>query len=240
MFGWRARLGFLIPPGCPTVEGEVPPMMPNGVTAHFSRMVAHGTTGSLGGQEERNLSQIKHIDETANLLSLVKPRVMALAHTATSYTLGRDGEAALKKRMEAAYHVPFITAFGSVIDALAQLNVTRVALGAPYAEEMTLKGKAHLEAHGIEVVSHGRLENVTNIYDETAERAYTLARNVDVAEADAVFLSGVGLPTMAVLDLLEQDLGKPVFSSMAALTWASLRAARVKEPIQGYGRLLRL
>ena len=46
MFGWRGRLGFLVPPGCPTVEGEVPPMMPNGVTAHFSRMVAHGTTGS--------------------------------------------------------------------------------------------------------------------------------------------------------------------------------------------------
>ncbi|MFY0613582.1 MAG: hypothetical protein JXQ99_18770 [Hyphomicrobiaceae bacterium] len=240
MFGWRARLGFLIPPGCPTVEGEVPPMMPNGVTAHFSRMVAHGTTGALGGQEERNLSQIKHIDETAKLLALVKPQAMALAHTATSYTLGREGEAELRKRMEAEHHVPFITAFGSVIGALAHLNVTRVALGAPYAEEMTLKGKAHLEAHGIEVVSHGRLENVTNIYDETAERAYGLARKVHVAEADAVFLSGVGLPTMSALDLLEQDLGKPVFSSMAALTWASLRAAGVREPIKGYGRLLSL
>ena len=79
-----------------------------------------------------------------------------------------------------------------------------------------------------------------NIYDETAERACTLARKVDVAGADAVFLSGVGLPTMSVLDLLEQDLGKPVFSSMAALTWASLRAAGVREPIKGYGRLLSL
>ena len=84
-------------------------------------------------------------------------------------------------------------------------------------------------------MGHGRLENVTNIYDATAERAYGLARKVDRAAADAVFLSGVGLPTMAVLDPLEQDLGKPVFSSMAALTWASLRAAGVKEPIQGYG-----
>ena len=104
--------------------------------------------------------------------------------------------------------------------------------------QMTLKGKIHLETYGVEVVSYGRLENVTNIYDETAERAYTLARAVDVPEAEAIFLSGVGLSTMSVLELLEQDLGKPLLSSMAALTWASLRAANIKEPIAGYGRLL--
>lgn len=103
---------------------------------------------------------------------------------------------------------------------------------------MTLKGKAHPETVGIEVVNHGRLENVTNIYDETAERAYGLARKVDVPEADAVFLSGVGLTTMSVLGALERDLEKPVISSMVALTWASLRTASVKDPIEGYGRLL--
>jgi maleate isomerase len=238
MFGWRARLGFLVPPGCPTVEGEIPPILPRGVTAHFSRMVAGGTTGSLEGQEERNRSQIENIDQTARLLSLVKPGVMALAHTATSYTLGRTGEEQFVQRLQAEYQIPFVTAFSSVVKALEHLNVKRVALGAPYAEEITLKGKAHLESFGIEVVNHGRLENVTNIYDETAERAYGLARKVDVPEADAVFLSGVGLATMAVLDALEQDLGKPVISSMAALTWASLRATKINEPIQGYGRLL--
>jgi maleate cis-trans isomerase len=215
-------------------------MMPDGVTAHFSRMVAHGTTGSLDGQQERNQSMLKHLDQSAEMLAMVKPRVIALAHTASSYTLGREGEAELVKRMEAAHQVPFVTAFGSVIEALARLNVKRVALGAPYNEAMTLQGKAHLELHGIDVVSHGRLENVTNIYDETAERAYVLARKVDVPEADAVFLSGVGLPTMSALEMLEQDLGKPVISSMAALTWMSLRAARVREPIEGYGRLLTL
>lgn len=238
MFGWRARLGFLVPPGCPTVEGEVPPMMPRGVTAHFSRMVAEGKTGSLEGQEERNRSQIANLDHSVRLLAMVKPNVIALAHTATSYTLGRAGEEQLMQRLQTEYQVPFITAFGSVVDALSHLGVNRIALGAPYAEEMTLRGKAHLETYGIDVVSHGRLENVTNIYDETAERAYTLARKVDVPEAEAVFLSGVGLSTMSVLGLLEKDLGKPVISSMAALTWASLRAAKIQDPIDGYGRLL--
>ena len=165
---------------------------------------------------------------------------MALAHTATSYTLGRNGEDQLIKRLEAEYQVPFLTAFSSVVTALKRLGAKRIALGAPYGENITLKGKAHLETFGFEVVSHGRLDNVTNIYDETPERAYSLAQKVDVPEADAVFLSGVGLATMSVLGILEQDLGKPVISSMAALTWASLHAAKVDEPIEGYGRLLTL
>ena len=92
--GWRARLGFLIPPGNPTVEPEMMTLAPAGVSVHFSRMVSHGETGSLEGQEERNRTQIAHIGETAALLALMKPSVIMVAHTATSYTLGRDGEKA--------------------------------------------------------------------------------------------------------------------------------------------------
>src|SRR5882762_6062056 len=89
MKGWRARLGFLIPPGNPTVEPELNAMTPPGVSVHFSRLVARGAAGSHHGQEERNRSQIEHIDETAALLAMAKPSVMMLAHTAISYTLGR-------------------------------------------------------------------------------------------------------------------------------------------------------
>ena len=239
MMGWRGRIGFLVPPGNPTLEGEVFPLLPKGVTAHFSRLVAHGATGTLSGQEARNRTQIEHIDESAGLLAMVKPSVMVLGHTATSYTLGRAGEAELVSRLEAKFRIPFLTAFGSVIDAMAALGIKRLALGAPYGEETTLKGKAHLEACGLEVVNWGRLEGVTNIYDESEERAYQLARKVDRPEAQAVFLSGVGLPTMAVIEALEKDLAKPVISSVAAMMWRSFKAIGVREPVPGYGRLLR-
>src|SRR5881227_3679578 len=96
----RARLRFLIPPGNPTVEPEMIEMAPAGVSVHFSRMVAHGPTGTLEGQEERNRTQIKHIGESAALLAMVKPNVIMLAHTATSYTLGRHAEAELVQRLQ--------------------------------------------------------------------------------------------------------------------------------------------
>ena len=77
-----------------------------------------------------------------------------------------------------------------------------------------------------------------NIYDETAERAYGLARKVDVPQAQAVFLSGVGMPTLATLEKMERDLGKPVVSAAAAMMWNALRLAGVADPISGFGRLL--
>jgi maleate isomerase len=240
MFGWRARLGFLVPPGNPTVEPEMMELVPPGVSLHFTRMVAHGVAGSLQGQDERNRTQIAHLDENVALLAMVKPSVIVMAHTATSYTLGKAGEAATVERIERATGTRFITAFGSVVRALKHLGVERVAVGTPYDESATLQCRDNLQAYGFTVASLGRLPNVANIYDETAERAYLLARQVDHADAQAVFLSGVGMPTLAVLEALERDVGKPIVSSASAMMWNALAVAKVSASIGGYGRLLGL
>jgi maleate cis-trans isomerase len=238
MIGWRARLGFLVPPGNPTVETEMIALAPRGVSVHFHRMTARGATGSLDGQDERNRMMVANLDESVELLAMVEPDLIVIAHTATSYHLGREREAELLARLQKSTGRRVVTAFASVLEALERLNVRRLALGTPYSPETTLQGKTHLEEHGLEVVNFANLPGVTNIYDETAERAYQLARMVDRAEAEAVFLSGTGLPTLPVLETLEQDLGKPVLSSASAMMWHALRIAGVRQLIPGYGRLL--
>jgi maleate isomerase len=232
------RIGFLVPPGNPTVEVEMIALAPRGVSVHFTRMVAHGPAGTHHGQEERNRTQIAHLPESAALLAMVSPEVIVMAHTASSYTLGKQGEAELVARMERETGIRFITAFGSVLAALAHLGARRVALGTPYDSDSTARSKANLEAHGLEVVSVGRLDNVKNIYDETAQRAHELARRIDVPQAEAIFLSGVGMPTVETLEAMERDLGKPAVSSAAAMMWNALRIAGVSDPVPGFGRLL--
>ena len=232
------RIGFLVPPGNPTVEVEMIALAPPNVSVHFTRMVAHGAVGAQDGLLERTRTQIAHVAENAALLAMVRPKVIAMAHTAMSATLGAAGEADLVARMEREHGIPFITAFGSVLAALARLGATRVALGTPYDVGATARTRAYLEAQGIEVVSEGRLEGVANIYDETAARARELARRVDVPAAQAVFLSGLGMPTVATLEAMERDLGKPVVSAAAAMMWNALRVAGEPAPLAGFGRLL--
>ena len=233
-----SRIGFLVPPGNPTVEPEMVRLAPPGTTVHFTRMVAHGEAGAHAGQEQRNRTQIAHLDENVALLAMVKPAVIVMAHTASSYTLGREGEAKLVERLERTSGIPFITAFGSVIRALAHLGARRVALATPYSAEATQRSKAHLEAHDVSVVAAGQLDEVKNIYDETPERAYQLVRRVDAREAQAVFISGVGMPSIDVLERLERELGKPVISSASAMMWNALRVAKVATPVAGFGSLL--
>lgn len=194
--------------------------------------------GALDNQDERTRTMIDGLDASIALLAMVKPGIIVIAHTATSYHLGRAREAKLLARLSEASGTRVVTAFGSVVAALERLGVRRVALGAPYSAETTAQGRAHLEAHGFTVVKWQNLPGVANIYDETAERAYGLARLVDRPEAEAVFLSGTGMPTLPVLELLEQDLRKPVISSASAMMWHVLRSCGVNQPIPGYGRLL--
>ena len=85
----------------------------------------------------------------------------------------------------------------------------------------------------------GHLSDVRNIYEENSGRAYQIARQVDHPDAEAIFLSGVGMPTLDALHPLEQDTGKPVISAASAMMWNALRTAGIRHAFHEYGRLLR-
>ena len=242
MFGWRARIGVLLPPGNPTVEPELWGMAPSGVSLHFARLETPPSVGRAGehaGMEERARAYREGLAGPTTALSQVRPAVVVLAHTASSYALGFGNEQALVDRIAALAGAPALLAAQAVLAALRHLGVKRLALGTPYPESISRQGKAYWEAAGFDIAGYHRLEDVTDIYAENEERAYLLARRADATDADAVLLSGTGLPTVAVLETLERDLGKPVISSNQASLWQALRMAGVREAIPGFGRLLR-
>ncbi|MGQ0656216.1 MAG: maleate cis-trans isomerase family protein [Betaproteobacteria bacterium] len=235
----QPRIGFLVPPGNPTVEDEMIALAsaagPGAITVHFTRMAAPQDPRHT--LEQRNRFHIENLPGTVRLLAMVKPKVIVMAHTVLSYMMGKEGEAEMTARIERDTGIPFIT-FGSVRAALAHLGAKRIAFAAPYAAASTAMGKAAFERHGIEVVNAGHLENVRDVYATTAEDAYALGRRVDRPQAEVLVLSGTGMPVLAAIERLERDLGKPVIAAAAACMWNALRIAGHREPLEGFGRLL--
>jgi maleate isomerase len=234
-----ARIGVLVPAGNPTVEPELYRMAPSSVTLHFARLESpDGTPGAHDGMEHRLLAYLDSLPRVLPTLAAVRPTVVVLAHTSVSYATGFDDESALIERMAKLAGCAAITASRAILAAFAHLGVRRIALATPYSEAVEALGATYWKAAGLAVVAHRRLDGVTNIYEETEGRAYELGRQTDMRDAQALLISGTGLPTAGIVQRLEDELGKPVVTGQTAALWHALRVAGIATRVSGYGRLL--
>jgi maleate isomerase len=146
----------------------------------------------------------------------------------------------LQAQVRAVTSIPFITDVQSSIEAFRLLQASRVVMVSPFTEERSAEVKAYVAHAGIDVHSYHRVSGqyggighipLGSLYEEV-KAAFRAAGG-----GDGIWLPGAAMPSVAIIDVLERDLGVPVVSSKQALMWASLRAASVAEPILGYGSL---
>ncbi len=234
MYGWRGRLGLIVPSSKTTMEEEFRAWLPEGISLHVSRI-------RLRKVNVEELKSMKEgIERASALLSDAGVDLIVYGCTTGSLVGGRGYDEEIRKRIEEVTGIRAVATATAVIDALRELGARKVAVVTPYIEEVNEKERRFLEDNGFEVTSMKGLgiENNLEIGRQPPEVAYRLARETDLNGADALFISCTNFRTFEVIDPLELDLGIPVISSNSATLWAALRALNVRDDILGLGELL--
>jgi len=234
-YGWRARLGMLLPSGNAAAEPQFAAMLPAGVSLHTTRLKL------VGSSEQELLAMTERVEDGAALLADAGVDLILFHCTAVSMW-DAALERALPERITAATGVHATTTSRGVLAALRALNARRIVLVSPYIDAINAREQAFLEAHQIRVLSATGLgiAQASDMISPEPGDWYRLVCAKSSPEADAYFISCTAVRSLEVIEPLERDLGKPVVTSNQAAAWHALREMGIRDTPSGCGRLFDL
>lgn len=238
-YGARGRFGLLTPQANPTVEPEFRRLMPAGTELYTARLTSDGAD-----TRRRLLDYLEQLPALLTQYDTLRLAAVAFACTGSSYLLGAEREA---ERVAAASRVigaPVETAALAIRAALEHLNARRLFIVTPYPPWLRDAGVAYWRAAGIEVtgtadvptgtpspgnntMADSSMADTRGIYELASADAERVLAAANTGNADAILLSGTGMPT---LPLLRRRAGQtpPVLSSNLCLAW------RLRQQVAGY------
>jgi maleate isomerase len=246
MYGWRGRIGVIIPAVNTTVEPEFYRFAPEGVSFHFARMPLDELS------PEALLEMGKYAREKGKEVAAAGVDLIVFACTSGSFAAGKGHDEKIIKELEEATGIPSLTTSTAILRAFQTLGIRSVAISSPYSEELNARQKMFFEANGIKVTGVIGLGFVKRspVFPLTSRPvshaglqeppvAYRLTKKIDHQEAQAVLVACTNFRAIDIIEKLERDLGKPVITSVQATLWASLRQLSIREPLQGVGSLFK-
>lgn len=235
-YGWKARIGLIVPSTNTINEPEFWRMAPEGVGVFTARAMLLGRA-----TPESYFEMAKAVSGASDQLATAEVDIVAYGCTSGSFVCPMSD---LVEDMQTRTGKPALAAAGAVAAALRVLGAQRVALATPYVDFVNQRECEFLEAYGFNVTS---LESLDLGHTQEERRAigrvppeaiYRLAVQADRPDADVVFISCTNLASLEVIQKLEDALGKPVLTSNQACFWACMRRLGLRDSVTGYGRLL--
>lgn len=225
-YGWRGRVGVLVPPANTTVEPELYAGMPSGVGVYASRLPGRTQEDTSIGLRERFVGYNATLGQSADSFGGMSLDALVYACTGASYLVGPRGEPALVAELERGA-AQACTAALAVRQVLVTADWTRVALVSPYPAWLTRAAVEYWQASDVEVGAVVSVPDVRSIYAVPPIAVVAAADTIPTAGIDAVILSGTGVPTLDVIPIIASRLGLPVVSSASASIWWFANTLRI-------------
>jgi maleate cis-trans isomerase len=235
MYGVKGKVGLLVPAGNRVILPEFYRIDPEGMAFFETRMIIEGSWIS----EDSNFAMIENAARGLNELKVCRVELCVLACTATSFLKGKGWDEAFTRKALEETGIPATTTVLSILEALAFLNVKKVAVATPWHSEINQKAVSYLQGNGYDVVRvySEPLDRIT-VNDQWPDFAQRLAQKADHEAAEAVCLFATDLRTIDILSPAEKILGKPVISSNQSILFNVLRILGHNQTLPGYGSLL--
>ena len=186
---------------------------------------------------------LKMHDQLESITEKILPgeKINTVAYGCTSGTIA-IGEDKVKEKIQLAKpgcHVT--TPITSAIKAFNKMNVKKIAVFTPYPESVNKTISEYLIKKNINVMSFSTFNLDLDVDFARVDPKYLseILTNLNINDADALFVSCTALPALEILDEVEKKINKPVFSSNQTLIWDTIRSVGYKNSIMGYGELLR-
>lgn len=230
MYGWRGRIGIILPSDNSVLEPEFYRLAPDGVTSHIVRL----------NEYPREEMPAKALELVPALVS-TRVNVVGYMCAASSFMLGPKGNEEFCAKLDKASNgLPSFTATTAMTAALAAVGTKRVCVLAPHPPKIAQYLQSYLEDAGFTITKFQALGlELADINDTTPEQIYRISRRLDLGQADALFIAATNFAALQVIEQLEADLGRPVITSNQAAMWMALKTLGVRERQSGFGRLLR-
>lgn len=236
MYGWRARVGLIIPSSNTTNEPEFAGVLPEGVSLHTARMY-------LTENEPDELETMAaDVERCGELLATANVDVLAYGCTTGSLVKGSGYDEEIERRLEETTGIVSVATAASIKRAFDALGVDRIAIATPYEQELDERERRFLEDAGYDVAEIRGLgiRMNTEVGAQPPMRSYRQASDLfkRLSDAvDAIFISCTNYRTFETIPLLEEDTGVPVVTSNQATLWDALRRANVSTTGLELGRL---
>ncbi len=233
MYGWRAKVGVIIPSLNVTMEPEFNRMAPEGVSFHFTRMfMAEGTKEGLEALQ-------RDVEPCTKLLMTAEVDLILFGCTSGSLIGGLGFDTKIIKQIEGISKIKATATSTAVVDVLKSFNFRKLTIGTPYIDEVNQLEKRFLEDNGFTVIDIVGLNYTTGaqLHKEDAEDAYNFVRRLRLDDADCIFLSCTDFHSLGAIKYLESDIGLPVVTSNTASMWAVLKHLKIKVNMEQYGKI---
>ncbi|MFZ9562526.1 MAG: maleate cis-trans isomerase family protein [Burkholderiales bacterium] len=229
---WRHKLGLIVPSWNTVMEYETQRMAGGGISVHTQR-IAH-----TADTEENLMWMGTQVPEAARLLAHAKVNVICYGCTAGGFLKGPQYDRDMNAGIRALTGIPGTTSASAITDALNAMGAQRIAVATAYEPWLNERTRQYLEAAGFSVLAIEGFGTQAHAA-VTPERVAALAKQVNRAEAQAIFIGCSNLRTLDVIEALEQELGKPVITSNQASMWSMLRLTGNRDAVAGAGLLFR-